>query len=397
MQATQAPGATHECRLHGPEIDTVRKEVSKRNSESESLRIEPHPPPKHRACRGRRGRAGRSGRRGGPRSPPARNPRGSGIGEDEDDDGFGSSKKKEEVKTFQKRKRRSGQGESLEEGESTQIGRIPVIVPGRPDRDELFYLRLLLHNVPGPTGWDFLKTVQERKQLDDGSWETQTTVCDTFYQACVLRGLCEGMNDAKEALREAMTIKFGSLLRHFFVTLVANGMVGDAPALFEEFKDDLCEDRETRPLDARATPAMINKALVEMKGMFADLGVDWAKTKLPEPDVASFDVGDFLSRELQEEANRRIDLSNQNTDEKIQMMNSGQRKLVEEVIHSVKEKQGRLFAVDAPGGTGKTFTISTLLDKVRKDGYIAVATAYTGIAAILLPGLGTSSFLYFFL
>ena len=307
-----------------------------------------------------------------------------------------SSKKKEEVKTFQKRKRRSGQGESLGEGESTQIGRIPVIVPGRPDRDELFYLRLLLHNVPGPTSWDFLKTVEERIQLDDGSWDTQTTVCDTFYQACVLRGLCEGMNDAKEALREAMTIKFGSLLRHFFVTLVANGMAGDAPALFEEFKDDLCEDRESRPLDARATPAMINKALVEMKGMFADLGVDWGKTKLPEPDVASFDVGDFLSRELQEEANRRIDLSNQNTDEKIQMMNSGQRKLLEEVIHSVKEKQGRLFAVDAPGGTGKTFTVSTLLDKVRKDGYIAVATAFTGIAAILLPGLGTNTFISFF-
>ena len=76
-----------------------------------------------------------------------------------------SSKKKEEVKTFQKRKRRSGQGESLGEGESTQIGRIPVIVPGRPDRDELFYLRLLLHNVPGPTSWDFLKTVEEQMTL----------------------------------------------------------------------------------------------------------------------------------------------------------------------------------------------------------------------------------------
>ena len=34
----------------------------------------------------------------------------------------------------------------------------------------------------------------------------------------------------------------------------------------------------------------------------------------------------------------------------------------------------------------KTFTISTLLDKLRKDGYIAVSTAFTGIAAILLPG-----------
>ena len=97
-------------------------------------------------------------------------------------------------------------------------------------------------------------------------------------------------------------------------------------------------------------------------------------------------MGDLQSRELQEEVNRRIDLSNENPDERIQMMNSGQRKLLDEVIESVTKHQGRLFAVDAPGGTGKTFTISTLLDKLRKDGHIAVSTAYTGIAAILLPG-----------
>ena len=207
-----------------------------------------------------------------------------------------SSKKKEEVKTFQKRIRRSGQGQSLGKGESTQIGRIPVVVPGRPERNELFYLRLLLHNVPGPTGWDFLKTVDERKQLADGTWETQTTVCDTFYQACVLRGLCAGMNDAREALKEAMTIKFGSSLRHYFITMVANGMVGDPPALFEEFKDDLCEDRETRPLDAKATPAMINKALVEMKGMMADLGIQWSKTSLPGMAANTFFMPAFLGK-----------------------------------------------------------------------------------------------------
>ena len=85
-----------------------------------------------------------------------------------------TSKNKEEVKTFQRRKRRSGQGSDLEENESNQIGRIPVIVPGRPDRDELFYLRLLLYHVPGPTGFDFLKRVEVQERAPDGSVKTTT-------------------------------------------------------------------------------------------------------------------------------------------------------------------------------------------------------------------------------
>ena len=69
-----------------------------------------------------------------------------------------------------------------------------------------------------------------------------------------------------------MTIQFGRSLRHFFVTLVATGMVGDALSLWEEFKNELCEDNKDRPVDGVASPAMINNALIEMKGMLEDLG-----------------------------------------------------------------------------------------------------------------------------
>ena len=44
-------------------------------------------------------------------------------------------------KFFKKRTYRSGIGEELGPGESTQIGRIPVVIPGRPEREELYYLR----------------------------------------------------------------------------------------------------------------------------------------------------------------------------------------------------------------------------------------------------------------
>ena len=48
--------------------------------------------------------------------------------------------------------------------------------------------------------------------------------------------------------------------------------------------------------------------------------------------------------------------------------------------------QARLFFVDGPGGTGKTFLINLLLAKVRSEGRIALAVASSGIAALLLDG-----------
>ena len=40
--------------------------------------------------------------------------------------------------------------------------------------------------------------------------------------------------------------------------------------------------------------------------------------------------------------------------------------------------------MDAPSGTGKTFLINVILDSIRKDNNIAVATAASGIAGTLL-------------
>ena len=45
-----------------------------------------------------------------------------------------------------------------------------------------------------------------------------------------------------------------------------------------------------------------------------------------------------------------------------------------------------MFALDASGGTGKTFLLITILSKVRGEDMIALAMATTGIASTLLPG-----------
>ena len=47
---------------------------------------------------------------------------------------------------------------------------------------------------------------------------------------------------------------------------------------------------------------------------------------------------------------------------------------------------GGVFFLDAPGGTGKTFLINTVLATIRSKNEIALATASSGIAATLLSG-----------
>ena len=50
----------------------------------------------------------------------------------------------------------------------------------------------------------------------------------------------------------------------------------------------------------------------------------------------------------------------------------------------------KFISIEAAAGTGKTYILNLILATVRQFGHIAVATASTGIAAILLIG-GTTA------
>jgi hypothetical protein len=55
-------------------------------------------------------------------------------------------------------------------------------------------------------------------------------------------------------------------------------------------------------------------------------------------------------------------------------------------MSAVDTDQGRLFFVDGPGGTGKTYLYRVLLATLHNQGKIAVATAKSGVAASIMPG-----------
>ena len=63
-------------------------------------------------------------------------------------------------------------------------------------------------------------------------------------------------------------------------------------------------------------------------------------------------------------------------------------------MRNVNSEEGRIYFVDDPGGTGKTFLINLLLSKVRGQQSVAIAAASSGIAAMLLPNGRTAHALF---
>jgi ATP-dependent DNA helicase PIF1 len=67
-------------------------------------------------------------------------------------------------------------------------------------------------------------------------------------------------------------------------------------------------------------------------------------------------------------------------------LNNEQRAAFDKIISDIDSAQGRVFFVDGPGGTGKTYLYKAMLAKIRRQNKIAVATATSGVAASILPG-----------
>ena len=63
-------------------------------------------------------------------------------------------------------------------------------------------------------------------------------------------------------------------------------------------------------------------------------------------------------------------------------LNDEQRIVYNKILHSVNNEDGKLFFLDAPAGTGKTFLINLLLAKMKMVNKVHIAVASSGISAI---------------
>jgi ATP-dependent DNA helicase PIF1 len=105
---------------------------------------------------------------------------------------------------------------------------------------------------------------------------------------------------------------------------------------------------------------------------------DYGLPKLDDQDVEQ----GYHNREVREQYSldvNEVDLKGVHNLNPEQLI--GFTKTIDHMIN----KMGRVFFVDGPGSTGKTFLYRCLIANVRSKGLIVVATTTSGIAASILP------------
>lgn len=257
------------------------------------------------------------------------------------------------------------------------LGRVYTVHPGNA---ECYYLRLLLHTIPGPQSFSHLKTVAG-------------VTHPTFQAACKALGLLEDDANWDHTLEEASCTDSPQRIRELFAIMLVFCQVSDPVLLWEKHRDSLAEDlqrqvQKDQNLNCKPDSIMevvYNKCLIIIEDLVLGVsGHHLRKFGLPSPsrDENALD----LDREYLREISYDITMVSKQVADNVPKLNNEQRLIYSKIIECTASDIGQLFFLDAPGGTGKTYLINLLLSKVRSERNVAIAVASSGIAATLLDG-----------
>ena len=256
------------------------------------------------------------------------------------------------------------------------IGRVVSLTPRHGD---VFYLRVLLHHVPGAATFSDLRTV-------DGE------VCATNQEACRRRGLLQDDDEWTAALADAVRTTRPGQIRQLFVVILLFCAPADPAALFRRYQADMGEDYAHRHPELQPD-LMTSLVLLHIEEELQRAGkslVDFALPPVSDEHraaAAALEVAEELRRlppVMREELAFDRDGLQATVEQRLPGLLPAQRQVVETVLAAVQDQQALAVFVDAPGGTGKTFTFNTLLAAVRAQNLVALGVAFSGIAATLL-------------
>ncbi|XP_059149801.1 uncharacterized protein LOC131936752 [Physella acuta] len=251
------------------------------------------------------------------------------------------------------------------------LGRVYTV---HPSNDECFFLRLLLHVQHGPTSFLDLKNVNGQ-------------MCKTFREACERQGLLENDKHWDTALEEASATKSPKKLRHLFCLLLTSCSMSNPLNLWEKYKTSMSEDFQIRRqttfnVDLNSNQESFNQTLCALEEHIASInGKLLREYGLPSPDR---DLA--ACSEIVRETNYNVAELAEYVSINEPLLLPEQKLAYETVLQRVRQNEGGILFIDAPGGTGKTFVLNLILAKVRQQQKLAIAVASSGIAATLLTG-----------
>ena len=282
------------------------------------------------------------------------------------------------------------------------LGRIYTV---HPRQGELFYLRMLLYNSHsrGAISFDDLMVIKNGQGVP-------TYTCQTFQEVCRKLGLLEDDSEWHDVLTEAVTTNYPLQIRGLFVFILDQCSPSDPAALLEAHWKSMADDyiyyygrlHNSQPPEERARAYVlmdIERRLELLGGANRDLA-HYNLFISSDPTIEQ-----RLRDEVRIDYSRRFpaalptyqselrealeyDTSEQQTkyDNQYRTLLREQKDLVDKITGAITNKQPLQLFLDAPGGTGKTYCIDTILAWVRSKSYVAIPVASSGIAATLLEG-----------
>uniref|UniRef100_UPI00358E5CE5 uncharacterized protein n=1 Tax=Myxine glutinosa TaxID=7769 RepID=UPI00358E5CE5 len=209
------------------------------------------------------------------------------------------------------------------------LGRVYTV---HPSQHECFSLRLLLHEVRGPTSFEDLRTVNEH-------------VCATYMEACFRRGLLEDDTQWDATLSEASVCQTARSLRNLFAILLKTCELANPPALWLKYRDDLAEDFKHQAqlrfpeIEIGYTDEIYNAALIDIENQVISMdGPELYVFGLPHTNQTEFNN---LTTEVLRETSYNIDALTRYVDENEPMMLEDQRAAYSTIIDRVHhQKEG---------------------------------------------------------
>ncbi|XP_028760801.1 uncharacterized protein LOC114719456 [Neltuma alba] len=255
------------------------------------------------------------------------------------------------------------------------VGRMTHI---SPSVGELYYLRVLLTKVKGPSSFDAITIV-------DG------IVYTTFKDACFAYGLLDDDNEYIAAIKEASVWATRTSLRKLFVSMLLSCSLQHPDYVWRETSKFISEDMLYFPRDDPTFTGLNislddkeQAALKDIDSLLRQNGKslhNFPSLSIPN-GTQPIDIRNHLI--IQELSYDRLEMQRESI-KLLNMLNADKKKIYDEVILHVEKGEGGFFFVYGYGGTGKTFLWNALTSTLRAKGDIVITVASSGIAATLLP------------
>ena len=131
----------------------------------------------------------------------------------------------------------------------------------------------------------------------------------------------------------------------------------DTRAFWERHKRQLCEDHVRRLSLQQPTPQIYNLVLWYIQERLQLDGLDLER-HFNLPPLNQLQPGD-VPRIIREETSYDTDALRESIPGRIESLNDEQMLVYNDVIQSIDNGEGKIFALQASGGTGKTYTLNS--------------------------------------